>query len=54
MKTVKDNIRESINKLEIAQSRLNDNPVKSDVEAAMRTIIEVLNTLEATRNSMIE
>ena len=54
MTTVKENIRESIHKLEIAQSRLKDNPVRADVEAAMRTIIEVLNTLEATRNSMIE
>lgn len=54
MNTIKDSIKESINKLEIAQSRLEDSPLKSDVEAAMKTIIEVLNTLESTRRSMIE
>lgn len=54
MKTTKENIKESINKLEIAQSRLEDNPCREDVEAAMKILIEVLNTLETTRNSMVK
>lgn len=53
MENIKGNIKESINKLEIAQSRLEDSPQKTDVEAAMGIIIEVLNTLEITRNLMI-
>ena len=52
MKTIKESIKESINKLEIAQSRLEDNPNREDVGAAMKIIIEVFNTLEEIRKSM--
>lgn len=49
MKTTKENIKESINKLEIAQSRLEDNPNREDIGVAMKIIIEVFNTLEEIR-----
>ena len=54
MKTIKDNIKESINKLEIAQSRLEDKPRIDDVETAMKIIVEVLNSLNDVKNAMSE
>lgn len=54
MKTTKEKIKESINKLDIAKFRLEDNPKEEDVGAAIEIIIDVLKTLEKTKNMMIE
>ena len=54
MKTTKEKIKESINKLDIAKSRLEYNPKSEDVGEAIEIIIDVLNTLENTKNMMIE
>ena len=50
MNKTKENIKESINKLKIAESRLEDNPTKEDIAAAMNIIIDVFSTLDETKN----
>lgn len=46
MKTIKENIKESINKLDIAKSRLEENPSQTDIYDAMKILTDVLKTLE--------
>lgn len=46
MKATKEKIKESMNKLDIAKSRLGDNPDKSDIYDVMKILMDVLNTLE--------
>ena len=45
MRTIKENIKESINKLDIAKSRLEDKPTQSDIYDTMKILEDVLRTL---------